>query len=77
MRSAMSDIKDTNDFLSKLKNWNKLPDKATIVTASVIGLCSSIPQNEGLEILKKQLDNFDEKLIRVEDLVPKNGWICS
>ena len=77
MRSAMSDIKDTNDFLSKLKNWNKLPDKAIIVTASVIGLCSSIPQNEGLEILKKQLDNFDEKLIRAEDLVPKNGWICS
>ena len=76
MRSAMSDIKDTNDFLSKLKNWNKLPEAIT-VTASVIGLCCSIPQNEGLEILKKQLDNFDEKLIRAEDLVPKNGWICS
>ena len=32
---------------------------------------SSIPHNEGLEILKNQLDSFDEKSITNEDVVKK------
>ena len=62
-------IKDTNDFLSKLKNLKKVPDNAILVTADVVGLYPSIPHNEGLEVLKKQLDNFYEKSIPTEDLV--------
>ena len=65
----MSYIKDTNDFLSKLKNLKKVPDNAILVTADVVGLYPSIPHNEGLEVLKKQLDNFYEKSIPTEDLV--------
>ena len=51
-------IKDTNDFLPKLKNLKKVPNNA--ITADVVGLYPSIPHNEGLEVLKKQLDNFHE-----------------
>ena len=40
-----------------------------LVTADVVGLYPSIPNNEGLEVLKKQLDNLYEKSIPTEDLV--------
>ena len=49
----MSYIKDTNDFLSKLKNLGKIPEHAFLVTADAVGLCPSIPHDEGLEILRK------------------------
>ena len=65
----MSNVKDTNVFLSKLKNLNKVPDKTILVTVNVIGLGPSIARNEGLEILEKLLDNFDKKSICTEDLV--------
>ena len=69
MKSGTSYIKDTNDFLPKLKNLKKVPDNVILVTADVIGLYPSIPHNEVLEVLKKQLGNFYEKSIPTEDLV--------
>ena len=69
MKSGTSYIKDTNDFLTKLKNLKKVPDNAILVTADVVVLYPSIPHNEHLEVLKKQLDNFYEKSIPTEDLV--------
>ena len=51
MKSGTSYIKDTNDFLSKLKNLKKVPDNAKLVTADAVGLYPSIPHNEGLEVL--------------------------
>ena len=68
-KSGMSYIKDTNDFLSKLKNLKKVPDNAISVTADVVGLYPIIPHNEGLEVLKKQLGNSYEKSIPIEDQV--------
>ena len=75
MKSGTSYIKDTNDFLSKLKNLKKVPDNAILVTADVVGLYPSIPHNEGLEVLKKQLDNFYEKSIPTEDLVKMDEFV--
>ena len=68
MRSSMSYIKDTNEFLLKLKNLRKVPDNAILITANVVGLYPNIPHNEGLEVLKKRIDNFYEKSIPTEDL---------
>ena len=68
MRSSMSYIKDTNEFLLKLKNLRKVPDNAILITADVVGLYPTIPHNEGLEVLKKRIDNFYEKSIPTEDL---------
>ena len=55
--------------MSKLKNLKKVPDNAILVTADFVGLYPGIPHNEGLEVLKKQLDNFYEKSIPTEGLV--------
>ena len=68
MRSSMSYIKNTNEFLLKLKNLRKVPDNAILITADVVGLYPNIPHNEGLEVLKKRIDNFYEKSIPTEDL---------
>ena len=75
MRSGMSYIKDTNEFLWKLKNLKKVPDHAILVTANIVGLHPSNPHNEGLEVLKKQLDNFYEKLIPTEELVKTTEFV--
>ena len=69
MKSGRFYIKDTNDFLSKLNNLKKVPDNAILVTTDIFGLYPSIPHNEGLEVLVKQLNNFHEKSIPTEDLV--------
>ena len=69
MKSGFSYIKDTNDFLFKLKNLGKIPENAFLVTADVVGLYPSIPHGEGLEFLRKQLNAFDNKSIPTEDLV--------
>ena len=69
MKSGVSYIKDTNDFLFKLKNLSKIPENAFLVTADVVGLHPSIPHDEGLEVLRKQLNTFDNKSIPTEDLV--------
>ena len=81
MRSSMSYIKNTNEFLLKLKNLRKVPDNAILITADVVGLYPNIPHNEGLEVLKKRIDNFYEKSIPTEDLfkmaefVLKNNYV--
>ena len=67
MKSGVSYIKDTNDFLFKLKNLGKIPENAFLVTADVVGLY--IPQDEGLEVLRKQLNVFDNKSVPTEGLV--------
>ena len=69
MTSGMFYIKNTNGFLSKLKNLKKVPDNAILVPADAVVLYHSIPHNEDLEVLKEQLDNFDEKSIPIEDLI--------
>ena len=47
MKSGVSYIKDTNNFLFKVKNLGKI---------DVVGLYLSIPHDEGLEVLRKQLN---------------------
>ena len=69
MKSGVSYIKDTNDFLFKLKNLGKIPENAFLVTADVVGLYPSIPHDEGLEVLRKQLNAFNNKSIPTKDLV--------
>ena len=49
------------------------------MTADVVGLYPSIPHNEGLEILKKQYENYPNKkvstegIVKMTDLVLKNN----
>ena len=65
MKSGVFYIKDTNDFLFKLKNLGKIPENVFLVTTDVVGLYPSIPH----DVLRKQLNAFDNKSIPTEGLV--------
>ena len=67
MKSGVPYIKDTNNFLFIVKNLGKILENAFLVTADVVGLYLSIQHDEGLEVLRKQLN--DNKSIPTEDLV--------
>ena len=62
-QAVKSYIKDTNDFLNKLRSLPKLPDNIILCTVDVVGLYPNIPQEEGLSALSKRLDNRMEKYI--------------
>ena len=52
MQEGWSYIKDSGDFIKKLKNIDNIPQDTTMVTADVVGLYPSIPHHAGLEALK-------------------------
>ena len=70
MKEGKSYIKDTDDFLDKLKDLGEIPEGAILVTADVVGLYPSIPHTEGLEVLRKQYDKFLHKKVPTE----QNGF---
>ena len=47
-------IRDSQDFINKLRKLEKIPDNAILVTVDVVGLYPSIPHNVGLRSLKKR-----------------------
>ena len=54
-------IRDTTDFLNKIKNLETLPHNAMLVTLDVRSLYSNIKHNEGLNSLQESLDNRIDK----------------
>ena len=51
MQDAWSYIKDTGDFLKKIKRLGRIPEGAILVTADVVGLYPNIPHDLGLQRL--------------------------
>ena len=47
-QAVKSYVKDTNDFLNKLRSLQKLPDNVILCTVDVVGLYPNIPHDEGL-----------------------------
>ena len=80
MQERWSYIKDSGDFLKKIKNICKIPEGAIIVTADVIGIYLSISHETGLEALRKILNERDspkvptEDMVRMADFVLKNNF---
>ena len=62
-------IKDSNDFMKKIKHLKIIPDNAILVTTDVLGLYPSIPHEVGLRALKEELSKRREKKISSEDFV--------
>ena len=60
IQKIWSYIKDSGDFIGKIKNLADIPDGAVLVTADVVGLHPSIPHQAGFEALKKALDDERE-----------------
>ena len=75
MKEGKSYIKDTADFLDKLKDLGEIPEGAILVTADVVGLYPSIPHTEGLEVLRKQYDKFLHKKVPTEDIVKMADFV--
>ena len=55
-QDGWSYIKDTGNFLKKIKRLSKIPEGAKLVTADVVGLYLDIPHNLGLQSLTASLN---------------------
>ena len=78
-KKVKSYIKDTNDFLIKLRSLASLPGNSLLCTMDVVGLYPNIPHEEGLSALRKRLNERDKKdvstdtLVELAELVLKNN----
>ena len=79
MKQGESYIRDAQDFLAKLKAAGEVSKEDILVTADVVGLYPSVSHSEGLEILKKQYENYPnnkvstEYIFKMADFVLKNN----
>ena len=55
-KKVKSYIKDTNDFLKKLRSLTNLPGNSLLCTMDVVGLYPNIPHDKGLSALRKRLN---------------------
>ena len=55
MQSGWSYIRDSGDFIDKMKRIGKVPEGSFLVTADVVGLYPSIPHKERIFSIKKQI----------------------
>ena len=62
-------MKDTGNFLEKLKAVNGIPKWAILVTADVVGLYPNIAHDGGLKVIPKQYDKFRDKIVLIEDII--------
>ena len=69
MQNGWFYIKDSNNFIKKIKSLKKIPDNDILVTADIVGLYTRISHKAGLRALKEVLDRREEKKISTEDLV--------
>ena len=67
-QAVKSYIKDTDDFLNKLRSLPKLPSNIILCIVGVVGLYPNIQHEEGLSALRKRLDNRMEKYISSDTL---------
>ena len=56
-------LEDTRDFLTRISNINNIPEDSILVSFDVVGLYPHIPHEEGLETMKKYLDQRQDKSI--------------
>ena len=75
MQKGKSYIKDSGDFINKIKTIENIPEGAILVTADVVGLYPSIPHEAGLNALREALDNRENKTINTEDLIKMASFV--
>ena len=62
-------IKDTNQFLQKIKSLGQLSEGAVLCTIDAVCLYPNIPHEKGLASLRKFLDARTEKKVTTETLL--------
>ena len=81
MQNGWPYIKDSNDFIKKIKYLKNIPDKALLETAHVVGLYPSILHKAGLRDLKEVLERREEKktttvdFVKMAKIVLKNNYL--
>ena len=68
-------IKETADFLNKLKDLHELLKEAVLVAADVVELYSKKPNAEDLQVLCKQYDKFLYKKLHTEDMIKMTDFV--
>ena len=71
-------IKDTTNFLDKLKALDDIPEGTILVTADVVQLYPSIPHTERLEVLCNKFLHKkvpSEDIIKMADFLLKNNFL--
>ena len=69
MQNGWSYIRDSNDFINKIKNLKNIPSNSILVTADVVGLYPSIPHESGLNAIKEALENRARKSVPTSDIL--------
>ena len=78
MQDSWSYNKDSGDFLKKIKNTGKTPQRAILITADVIGLYPSNPSishEAGLEAIRKRLNEKYSPKVPTEDIVQMTDFV--
>ena len=61
-------LEDTRDFLTQITGIKDLPEDALLVSFDVMGLYPHIPHEDGIEIMKKFLNQREVKDISTKSL---------
>ena len=69
MQSGQLYIKDSGDFLKKIKNLGSPLENSSLVTADVVGLYPTIPHEGGLQAIEEVLENRNHIQISTDRLV--------
>ena len=68
-KEVKSYIKDTNDFLKKLRDLPDLPQDSILCTIDVVGLYPNIPHKDGLDAIRKSLESRQNPEVSTETLM--------
>ena len=68
-QAVKSYIKDTNEFLKKLRFLSKSPEGIILCKMDVVGLYPNIPHEEGLFALRKRLETRKEKHVSTDTII--------
>ena len=80
LQRGWSYIKCSGGFIRKTRNLGSIHENSILVTANVVGLYPSIPNEAGLSAFKEVRNNREQhaipanKLIRMADFVLKNNY---
>ena len=77
MQNSKSCIRNSGHFLEKIYNINNLPKNAILVTADVVDLHPSIPNQVGLGALKEAPDNRSVTRIPTENLLKMDKFVLN
>ena len=69
IKEIPSNVKDTQDFLKKLKKIKDIPQEDLLVTLDVKSLYTNIPNNEGIKAVEESYEKY-KKAVSTKVIIP-------